>query len=319
MNDESTGLGRGATYPPGLGAGDDQLTGRDIFLILWRGRYVIISITLVITAAVAAAAFLITPKYEATVLMMPVSDQDSPDRIGGLGASASQLGGLASLAGLSSVSGASVKVEAVAIMTSEALTERYIESNNLLPILYADKWDGVRSRCKTDDAGKIPTAWKANRYFRDKIRNVTENPKTGLVSLTITWADPRQAAKWANDLVVMTNEYLRTRAINETERNIAFLQDQSKSNNVLSLQSAISSLTETQLKKVMIARGREQYALKVLDPATVPEKQSFPQRAIWISSAFSVGLFLSIVFVLLRGSGGKPSARSTASSATTNG
>jgi uncharacterized protein involved in exopolysaccharide biosynthesis len=212
-----------------------------------------------------------------------------------------------------------VKVEDVAIMTSEALTERYIESNNLLPILYADKWDGVRSRWKTDDAGKIPTAWKANRYFRDKIRNVTENPKTGLVSLTITWADPRQAAKWANDLVVMTNEYLRTRAINETERNIAFLQDQSKSNNVLSLQSAISSLTETQLKKVMIARGREQYALKVLDPATVPEKQSFPQRAIWISSAFSVGLFLSIVFVLLRGSGGKPSARSTASSATTNG
>jgi capsular polysaccharide biosynthesis protein len=250
--------------------------------------------------------------------MMPVSDQDSPDRLGGLGSAASQLGGLASLAGLSSGSSGSVKVEAVAILTSEALTERYIQTNNLLPVLYEDKWDSKRLKWKTNDPRKMPTLWKANRYFRDKIRNVTENAKTGLVSLTITWTEPREAARWANDLVIMTNDYLRTKAINEAERNIAFLQEQSKSNNVLSLQQAISSLTEAQLKKVMLARGREQYALKVLDPATVSEKQSYPQRAIWIPSAFAIGLFLSIVLVLLRASGTTSSAGSPQGSATKN-
>jgi uncharacterized protein involved in exopolysaccharide biosynthesis len=281
---------------------DEKLNSRDVLAILWRGRNVIVAITFVITAAVTAAAFLITPKYDATIIMIPVSDQDSPDKIGSLGSAVSQIGGLASLAGLSS-SGSSVKVEAVAILTSEALTERYIRENNLLPILYASKWDAAHNRWKTTDVKKIPTLWTANRLFWDKIRNVVENAKTGLISLTITWSDPQQGAKWANELVKITNDYLRTRAIDEAERNIAFLQQQIKDNNILAMQEAISSLTEAQLKKVMIAKGREEYALKVLDPAVVPEKPSYPVPSIWIPAAFFVGLFLSVLVVLLRSSG----------------
>lgn len=267
----------------------------------------IIAITGVITAFTAAAAFLIPPKYEATVLLLPVSDMESPDRGGGIGSAISQLGGLASLAGLSS-SGSSLKIEAVATLESEALTDRYISDNNLLPVLYRNRWDAAHMQWKSSDPKDIPTLWKANRYFRARIRSVVDNARTGLVVLTITWRDPRQAAKWANDLVRMTNEYLRNKAIDEAERNITFLQQEAKKSSVVSVQEAISNLTETQLKKVMLARSREQYALKVLDPATEAEKQSSPQPAIWIPAAFFIGLFISILFVLLRASDAPQSA-----------
>jgi uncharacterized protein involved in exopolysaccharide biosynthesis len=56
------------------------------------------------------------------------------------------------------------------------------------------------------------------------------------------------------------------------------------------------------MRKIMLARGREQYALKVLDPASVPEKQSFPQPVLWISAAFFIGLFIAVFFVLMRAS-----------------
>jgi len=49
------------------------------------------------------------------------------------------------------------------------------------------------------------------------------DPKTGLVTLSITWNDPNIAAKWANGLVRMANDYLRDQAIEESERNIAYL------------------------------------------------------------------------------------------------
>jgi len=270
--------------------------------VLWQGRYWIIAITLIITGIVAVASFTIAPRYDATVLLLPASDQDSPDRMAGLGGAISQLGGIASLAGLSSAGG-TFKVEAVATLESEALTERYIEQQNLLPILYSDKWDATRKQWKSTKPKDIPTLWKASRYFRDHVRTVVENAKTGLVSMTITWRDPVEAAKWANELVAMTNDYLRTRAVNEAERNVAFLQEQARQNNVIPVQEAIASLTEAQLRKVMIARSREEYALKVLDPARVPERKSFPQPSVWIPAAFFIGLFLGVLFVLMRASG----------------
>jgi uncharacterized protein involved in exopolysaccharide biosynthesis len=282
----------------------DRLAGSDIFRILWAGKFALIAITSVITAAVAAAAFLIPPKYEATVLMMAVPDTESEDRIGG--SAVSQLGGLASLAGLSG-SGGTLKAEAMATLESEALTVRYIRDNNLLPVLYADRWDAARGQWKPGDPRTIPTLWKANRYFRG-IRSVTDNVRTGLISLTITWRDPRQAAAWANDIVAMTNDYLRDRAIAEAERNISFLEEQERKVNIVPLQQAISALTETQLRKMMLARGRQQYALKVLDPATVPERKAYPVPSIWIPAGFFGGFFLAALFVLLRASGQTPRA-----------
>jgi uncharacterized protein involved in exopolysaccharide biosynthesis len=280
----------------------ESLAGRDIARILWRGRLPLLIVTLAITAVVTALAFSLTPEYEATVVLMPVADTDAGDRLGSLGSAISQFGGLASLAGLSPANG-SLKVEALATLQSEALTDKYIQQNNLLPILYRRKWDAARLRWKSSDPSDIPTLWKANRYFRDHIRSVIENARTGVVSMTVTWRDPREAAKWANDLVAITNDYLRTKAIEEGERNIAFLEEQTKRNTVVSIQQAISSLTETELKKVMLAQSREQYALKVLDPATVPEKQAFPLPMIWIPTAFCCGLFVGILFVLLRVTG----------------
>ncbi len=275
----------------------DRITVDDVWVLLRRGWIWLVSIPLVMTLGVAAAAFMIPPRYEATVLLMPVSDTDAPDRIGGLAASVSQLGALTSLVGGSS-GGNSLKVEAEATLESEVLTERYIRENELLPILFAGKWDATGHRWKTNNPKEIPTLWKGNRYFRDKVRNVVDNARTGLISLTITWRDPRQAAKWANDLVAMTNQYLRDKAISDAERNIAFLQTQAKGSSIVSVQQAISNLTEAQLKKVMYARSRDQYALKVIDPAVIPEKQSFPRPEIWIPSAAFAGLFIAVLFVL---------------------
>jgi uncharacterized protein involved in exopolysaccharide biosynthesis len=292
---------------------DARLTTGEIFELLWRERVLLIAIPVVITAAVAAAGFLIPARYEATVVMMPVLDSESPERSGGLGAAAASLGGLASIAGLSA-GGNTLKTEALAILESEALTDRFISDNKLLPLLYRSKWDLERGQWKSADSKKWPTLWKANRYFKD-IRNVTDNARSGLVTMTITWRDPVQAAEWANGLVAMTNQYIRDKAVRDAEKNIVFLKEQTKSNDIVPMQQAISNLTETQLKKIMYARGREEYALKVLDPATVSEKQSFPRPVLWTVSAAILGIFIGILAVLLRKTGREANLQSPGNSA----
>jgi uncharacterized protein involved in exopolysaccharide biosynthesis len=118
--------------------------------------------------------------------------------------------------------------------------------------------------------------------------------------MTITWRDPQVAAKWANDLVRLTNEYQRDRALRESERNVAYLNSEAAKTNIVGVERAIYSLLENEIKKMMLARGNEEYALKVIDPAVAPEKQSSPRPLLWTFGGAVGGFLVAAVFVLFR-------------------
>jgi uncharacterized protein involved in exopolysaccharide biosynthesis len=142
--------------------------------------------------------------------------------------------------------------------------------------------------------------WKANRLFSKKIRTVTEDRKTGMVTLTIEWTDPVVAAKWANDLVRLTNDYLRDKAIRESEQHIAYLNREAANTDVAEVRAAIYKVLESEIKNVMLAKGPGEYALKVIDPATPPEKKSGPTRSLWVLGGFLGGLVMAFTALFLR-------------------
>jgi len=270
----------------------------EAFGILWRKKWQIFAVTIGFASVAALAAWLLPKSYKASVLLAAVSTTSS-SQLGGMGSLVSQLGGFASLAGLS-IGGDSKKSESLGVLQSEALTEKYIGQNNLLPVLFEEKWDKTKGKWKTDDPKRIPTLWKANIYFKRNIRFVSTDTKTGLVTLTITWKDPHVAAKWANDLVAIANEYLRGRAIEETDRNMAFLTNEALKTTVVEAKQAIYRILESEISKGMIARGSSEYAFKILDPAVAPDKPNSPDPPLWIMAAIFAGLILSSAVVLLK-------------------
>jgi len=221
----------------------------------------------------------------------------------------SQFSGLASLAGLSQA-GDSTKSESLAVLESEALTEEYIRKNNLLPILFSDKWDSKTKTWKETDPKKIPTLWKGNQLFKKKIRTVSAE-KSGLVSLTITWKDAKTAAKWANDLVELTNSYRREKAIKESEANIAFLNAEVVTTDVVGVRQAIFTIMQQEISKMMLARGNEEYALRILDPAVPSEKPSSPLPWLWTLLGFVISSVLSLGFVFFRAALEEPPSETT--------
>jgi capsular polysaccharide biosynthesis protein len=283
-------------------ANQDDINLKELSSVLWRGKWLMLGITVACGLAAGFAAFTVQKKYEAKIEISPLSD--SPDgKAGGGGALdlASSFGGLASLAGLSSP-GNSRRAETLAVLKSEVLTEEYIKNNNLLPILYSSKWDAEHNTWRSMNPEAIPTLWKANRFFDQNIRVVTTDAKTGLVTMRITWKDPQQAAQWANDLVKLTNDYLRKKALEESERNIAYLNEQAAKTDIVGIKLAIYSLLQTEINKSMLARGSAEYALKVLDPAVAPELPTYPQKQLWILLGIFAGLSISAITVLVRGS-----------------
>jgi uncharacterized protein involved in exopolysaccharide biosynthesis len=260
-------------------------------LRLWIG-----CVALVCALAGVVTGLVLPKEYEATITISPVMDEGSSGRLGGLSSLAAQYGGLASLAGIN-LPGKDRKDESLAVLQSEQLTESYIRDNNLLPILFWRDWDAQSQRWTRDDP---PTVWKGNQYFKKNVRQVTDDKKSGMVIMTIRWHDAQLAAKWANDLVKITNSFLRSKAIAESDRNIAYLNEQAAKTNVIEVQKAVYSLLEEEINKEMIAKGRDEYALKVVDPAFVPEKPSSwgPKRLGAVG--FFFGLLVSIVYLLGR-------------------
>lgn len=279
--------------------GEVEIGPKELLRIFWQGGVLIVLITVVFTGIAVAAVLLSSKKYQATVVVSPVADDSNGSRLSSL---VSQVGSLASLSGLSGLPTASntQKSEIVAVLQSEAITERYIRENGLLPLLYSKEWDTARQQWKTADPKKIPTLWKANVLFKKSIRFTVTEVKSGLVTMVITWKDPVLAAKWANGLVKLTNDYLRDKTISEAERNIAYLGDQAARTDVLGIKEAIYSILENEIKKMMLARGSAEYALKIIDPAVTPEKPSSPQPVIWTLMGLFGGFFVSLAVVFMR-------------------
>lgn len=262
----------------------------------WR---LIAVVTILCTVGALVAAVVLPKEYRATVVLSPVTNRSGTGGFGALSSLTSALGGLSELAGVTNPE-EKESAEDLAVLESTALTMKYIVDNNLLPILYRKKWDQRTRSWKVRDPDKIPTLWKANRYFAKKIRNVTTAEKTGIVTLEITWTDPVLAAKWANGLVQMTNDYLRGQAIDEANRDIAFLEGEAGKTNLVQEQQAIYTVMTMEINKAMLARGSEQYAFRVLDPAVPPELPSSPMKLLWTVAGFGGGLLLGVFIAFAR-------------------
>ena len=214
-----------------------------------------------------AAAFLIPPTYRSEVVLLPTgSDQDNAALSGTL----SQLGGLASLAGLSIGTGDQNEDEALAVLNSKDFTQRFISDFGLMPLLFPRKWDSRSNRWKMPVPDQ-PTLGQGFKKFDEDIRSVDQDKKTNLVTLQIDWRDRFAAAKWANVLIERLNAEMRARAIARATANITYLEKELETTSVTSARDAIGRLLETQVSKRMYATVNPDYAFRVVDTALVSD------------------------------------------------
>jgi uncharacterized protein involved in exopolysaccharide biosynthesis len=260
-------------------------------------RVVIGATAMAVTLIAIAYAAMAETKYRAEVV---VSSVQSPDQQGGLGALASQFGGVASLIGLNFGGGAE-KEQAIAVLRSRAFTEQMIRDKNLLPVLFADDWDGQTESWKLDKGEDYPTMADAYKKFDQDIRGIREDPNTGLITLSIDWADRKVAAEWANHLIERLNNHLREIAIHDANTNIEYLNAELERSSGLELRQAISHLIEQQIEIAMVANTRREFAFKVLDPAVPADDDDhiWPLRPVIVVFGAVAGVLLGIAFALI--------------------
>jgi uncharacterized protein involved in exopolysaccharide biosynthesis len=285
------------------GVADDRISLRQIWQILLRGKHIVIAVTAVFALASVAYALLAEEIYRAEVLLVPAKEQSTP-MIGG------QLGGLAALAGVDV--GGGNEVEAMAVLQSREFARDFIEDLDLLPMFFASEWAAEDERWRSTDPGEAPDIRDGVKYFHKRVLKVSEDRSTGLVTLAIEWTDPDIAAAWASSLVHRLNDRLRERALQEARTNVDYLQAEMARTTLFTLQESIGRLLETELQKLMLAKGNEEFAFKVVDPAVPPKQRLRPKRAMTAIIGTLLGGLLGIFAVLLIHAGRGDDASDTA-------
>lgn len=258
---------------------------KDLWSMLRHRKWWVVAVTSVFAFASVAYALFATEWYRAETLLAPAEESSTPS-FGG------QLGGLAALAGVSV--GGSDSTEAVATLKSREFAREFIQDLNLMPQFFADDWNAEAGEWVVDDLEDVPDIRDAVKKFHDTVLKVNEDLKTGLVTLAIDWTDAETAAEWANLLVRRLNSRLRERSLKEAEANVTYLQAELAKTNVVTLQQSIGRLLESELQKLMLARGNEEFAFRVIDTASAPKIRTRPKRTLIVVLGTMLGILLAV-------------------------
>jgi len=297
---------------PSLNQYDDEIDLRELFGVLWAGKIKIIAITAVFAVASIIYALSVPNQYKATALLAPAQSSG-----GGLSGALGQLGGLASLAGVSLGGGESSEGQiAQDIMKSWSYIEGFIDDNDLaVGLAAAQGWSKGSNELQINDsvydtqnkqwlveneAGVTgpPTSWSLFQAFSERLA-VSEDKKSGLVSVSIEYYSPLIAKQWVDMYVESINRFMQQRQVDKVTRNIAYLQEQIGKTSIAEMQEVFYSIIEEQTKSKMLAEASPDYAFVAVGPSMVPEQKSQPKRALMCILGTLLGGMLSVLLVLI--------------------
>ncbi len=292
----------------------DEISLIEIFNLLWQKKLTIICIT-AFAAIVAIIVSLILPnKYESKAILSPAEDVSS------MSSALQSYSGLAGLAGISLPSGSSESNSKKAIQKINSLSffENSIYPNIFLPDLMAhDKWSSdtnilsYKDRKYDSNVSKwvrkyshpykqIPSAQESFKEFKKWHFSLSEDKKTGFVTIKIKHKSPFVAKEWVELIIDEINIFYRQKDKSESEKSVSYLNKQIAMTNLSEVKEAVSKLLQEETKKLSLIEARESYVFEYIDPPVVMEKKSDPQRAIIVILSTLLGGMLAVFYVLAR-------------------
>ncbi|WP_345889123.1 Wzz/FepE/Etk N-terminal domain-containing protein [Shewanella algae] len=294
---------------------DDEIDLRELFSVIWQGKWLIAGVTLVFAVASVVIALMLPNIYKSEALLAPASEEQGA---GGLAGLASQFGGLASMAGINlGGNGGTDKTQlAIEVLKSRQFIGDFIDKHQILPELMAvDRWHMDSNTVSFahdiyDEESKNwvrkvnppyqskPSLQEAYKAF-SKILVVNEEKESGMVKLSIEHQSPFIAKQWVDWLVADINLTMKERDVAEATRSTEFLNKQIALTNVADIRTILYKLVEEQAKTIMFAEVRDEYVFKTIDPALVPEEKAKPKRALICVIGTILGGMLAVMMVLL--------------------
>jgi len=293
---------------------DDEIDLRELFYVLLEGKWIIFSVTSFISIIVLIYSLLLPNIYEAKAMLVPVNPSS------GIAGALGSYSGLAGIAGISLPAGGGEGNSAKAIEKIRSLSffENNILPNIQLPDLMAVKsWNSKTNILNFDNSiydtssntwvrdysyprQQIPSPQESFEVYTTSHLSLSEDKKSGFVSLSIKHQSPFVAKQWVELIVNEVNSFYRQKDKVESEKAVSYLNQQISLTSLSEIKEALAQLLQEETKKLTLIEANQYYVFDYIDPPAVMEKKSEPKRALICILGALLGGMLSIVFVLIR-------------------
>jgi uncharacterized protein involved in exopolysaccharide biosynthesis len=313
MENNSNNLNQ-ANMPMQNNIADDEIDLRELFAVIWQGKWLIIAITALFAVASVVYAISQPNIYKSEALLAPAEQEGG----GGLSALAGQFGGLASLAGVNLGGGSSNKAQlAIEVLKSRQFTSDFIQKHNILPdLMAAESWNMQTNTVVYDSeiydaqndkwVREVDAPFKPKPSMQEAYKEFSEilaastDKESGMVKISIEHVSPYVAQQWVEWLIQDINKTMKQRDVLEALKSTEFLTQQLEQTKIADIRAVLYKLVEEQTKTIMFAKVRDEYVFKTIDAALVPEEKFKPKRALICVLGVLLGGMLSVMIVLIR-------------------
>lgn len=303
---------------------EDEIDLRELWQHLVDDRRLIALVTAICFVLSFAYAVSATSWFKAEATLM--------DNSGGGAKGVGALGGLGGLASLAGINMPASPVEAViATATSDAFLIEFVRKHDLKKVFMAGRWDeekqawlppsGLMNALWENGARPImmgerpkvhspyplaenePT-WQRtlDLIVKKGIFSIDQDKKSNMVTMSVTWTDPNQAAEWVQWWVDDLNDLIRQRTMAESQSMLDSLIPKLEQPMPAEVRTSIIGMIDEQTKTINAAMVKKDYALKLIDPALAPETVAKPKRPLILAVAIVLGLMLGVFLAIIRGS-----------------
>lgn len=291
-----------------------ELTIINILKLLWKDKFVIVSITLLFSVSAVFYSLSIQNYYTSTALLASTSSDSSAQS-----SMLSNMGGLASLAGIQLPQSSGDKTDiSITMMKSRQFFEHLVNKDPLiLPSLMAplefdkndnvlifdpeqyianeDKWiRGVKEPYQV-----IPSIQESHKIFLNNF-SIKKDDQTGFVDVSFQHISPYFAEYFLTLIVDEINEITRFKDLNDSKSAISYLEEESSKNSNRNIENSINALMQAEMEKQMLSQISQYYVFEYIDKPFVPELKSGPNRAIICIVSFFAGLLIACFYSLFK-------------------
>ena len=293
---------------------DNEIDFLELFYVLLEGKWIIASLTSFISIIALIYSLLLPNIYEAKAMLVPVNPSSGI---------AGALGGYSVLAGISGISLPTGGDEGNSAKAIEKIRSLSFFENNILPNIYlpdlmaVKSWNPTTNILNFDDSiydtssntwirdysypqQQIPSPQESFEVFTISHLSLSEDKKSGFVSLSIKHQSPFVAKKWVELIVNEVNSFYRQKDKIESEKAASYLNQQISLTSLSEIKEALAQLLQEETKKLTLIEANQYYVFDYIDPPAVMEKKSEPKRAIICILGALLGGMLSVFIVLIR-------------------
>ncbi len=293
---------------------ENEVNLKELLYALIDGKWIIGAIVAIASIIVVIYSLSLPNIYQSRALLSPAAVD------GGMSGSLGGVSSLASLAGvnLPSQTNQTNSLKAIEKLKTLSFFKEEILPNIFLPELMAVKSWNLSKNVITFDEGiydkssdswvreftfpqkQEPSEQESFSVFKNEHLRITEDKKTGFVSIIIKHQSPYVAKKWVELIVDQMNTFFREKDRTEAQSAVNYLNKQIANTSYTEIKQVMAELQQQEIQKLTLIEASDFYVFEYIDPPEIMEKKSEPARAMICIFGALLGGFLGILIVLVR-------------------